>query len=452
MKRIFLTGATGVMGSHGLKELVASAERYEITVLARDSRKNRKMLSPYINIGVKVIWGDLLDKEAIALGVSNADIVLHVGGMVSPSADWYPEKAIRTNVGSMHNIIEAALPRKNDIKVVYVGSVSQYGPHYVPDHWGKCGDPLFPALLDAYAYSKIEAERLLLESDLRWWVSLRQTAILHSGLLMKASDPISFHVPLQGVLEWVTAEDSGRLLERICRDDVPDSFWCKCYNIGGGAAFRLTNYEFECQLLETLGCPPPEKIFNTNWFATKNFHGMWFEDSDELEGILHFRSNTTPKQYFKQMKSELPWFFSLAPLAPPFLIKMFMGKVARTHDLGPMWWIENNVTSRINAAWGCRKQWENIPGWKDFNLCRPSDVIPVRDDCKQNDNLENDAAEQMDPNGILHVKCDKCGLEYIIKVRSYVAGHRCPNCLKSCVSNEKSNQSQSTNQPINQST
>ena len=118
MKKVFLTGATGVMGSHGLKELIAEPGRYDVTLLARDSKKNRKFLAPFIRKGVKVIWGDLLDKKSVAEGVAEADVVLHVGGMVSPAADWYPEKTIRTNVGAMKNIIEAASLRKNEVRIV----------------------------------------------------------------------------------------------------------------------------------------------------------------------------------------------------------------------------------------------------------------------------------------------------------------------------------------------
>lgn len=426
MKKIFLTGATGVMGSKGLKELTNVPGKYEVTVLARDSKKNRKKLSPYIQIGVKVIWGDLLDKDAVRQGVEKADIVLHVGGMVSPSADWYPEKTIKTNIGAMHNIIDAALLRKDEVKVVYIGSVSQYGNRSIPDHWGQCGDPLTPAFFDAYAYSKTEAERMLLDSDLRWWVSLRQTGILHSGLLMNASDPIAFHVPIRGVLEWVTADDSGRLLERVCRDDVPETFWNKCYNIGGGAAYRMTNYEFECELLKGMGCPPPEKIFNANWFATGNFHGFWFSDSDDLDNILHFRSGVTPKEYFKQMKSELPWFFALAPIAPSFALKMFMGRVAKTPKLGPMWWIANDVKDRIEASWGGREAWEAIPGWNEIDLTRPSDINPG---VKKMDIAVSDEEK----NTFKTYRCDVCGHEYTMKVRTKTAGHGCPDCLKSRV-------------------
>lgn len=423
MKKIFLTGATGVMGSKGLKELTAVPGQYDVTVLARDSKKNRKKLAPFIKKGVRVIWGDLLDKEAVKKGVQDADIVLHVGGMVSPAADWYPEKTIKTNVGAMQNIIQAALQRKDEVKVVYIGSVSQYGNRSVPNHWGQCGDPLTPAFFDAYAYSKTEAERLLMDSDLKWWVSLRQTGILHSGLLMNASDPIAFHVPIQGVLEWVTADDSGRLLERVCRDEVPDSFWNKCYNIGGGAAYRMTNYEFECELLKAMGCPPPEKIFNANWFATGNFHGFWFADSDELENILHFRKGDTPQEYFQQMKAELPWYFSLAPIAPAFALKLFMGKVAKTPKLGSMWWIKNDVKDRIDVSWGGREAWESIPDWKYLDLSRPSDKNPG---IRKQEVHEN-------PDSLHSYKCEACGHEYSMKPRTKAAGHGCPNCLKSCV-------------------
>lgn len=420
MKRIFLTGATGVMGSHGLEELTAREGEYDVTVLARDSKKNRKKLAPFIQKGVKVIWGDLLDKEAVKKGVDNADIVLHVGGMVSPAADWFPEKTIKTNIGSMQNIIEAALPRKEEVKVVYIGSVAQYGNRKVPNHWGQCGDTLTPAYFDAYAYSKTESERLLMESDLRWWVSLRQTGILHSGLLMKASDPIAFHVPIRGVLEWVTADDSGRMLERVCRDDVPDSFWRKCYNIGGGKAYRMSNYEFECALLKAMGCPPPEKIFNANWFATGNFHGFWFTDSDELEEILHFRKGDTPEEYFEQMKRELPWYFSLAPIAPAIALKLFMGKVSRTPKLGPMWWIENDVKGRIDAAWGSLEEWKSIPDWKDLDLSRPSDVNPGTRPIGDTDNSDERKT----------YTCETCGHEYTLKNRTKAMGHGCPECLK----------------------
>ncbi len=70
--KIFLTGATGVMGSCGLNELLKERNNdgTDITVLARPSKVNRKKLAPYIDNGVTVIWGDLLNYDDVAKGVN----------------------------------------------------------------------------------------------------------------------------------------------------------------------------------------------------------------------------------------------------------------------------------------------------------------------------------------------------------------------------------------------
>ena len=369
--RVFLTGATGVMGGAGLKELIKYPQDYEITVLARPSKKNQEKLKRYISQGLKIIWGDLLDTESLRKGISNSDIVLHVGGMVSPQADHYPEKTMEVNVGSMKKIasivkeIEETDPGR-EIKIVYIGSVSQYGSKLPPDHWGKVGDPLKADKNDAYPISKIKAEEALKNSGVKKWVSIRQTSILHPGLLKNANNPVAFHTPLNGVLEWITTEDSGRLLERVCRREVPETFWNRCYNAGGGKNFRLTNLEFERGILNAMGCPAPEKIFEPNWFATRNFHGMWFEDSDLLDDILQYREPDTFDEALKRIRRTMPLYFRLAPLAPSIFIKLFMRRVASKPPLGPLSWIKNKDEEKIKAYFGSKKEYDAIPDWKNF--------------------------------------------------------------------------------------
>ncbi|MDE6811905.1 MAG: NAD-dependent epimerase/dehydratase family protein, partial [Muribaculaceae bacterium] len=380
MRKIFLTGATGVMGGqtlHALLDPSMANERYEITVLARPSKKNKKKLASYIDKGVKVIWGDLTDPESIEAGVKDADVVLHVGGLVSPVADWQPENTLRVNVESMKNIIASARRREErgeEVSVVYIGSVSQYGQRFQPFHWGRVGDPLRIATFDSYALSKNLAERLLAESGLHRWVSLRQTGIMHPGILMKASDPISFHVPQRGVLEWVTAEESGRLLAMVSRRETPARFWCNFWNIGGGESYRKSNYDFMKMTMKAVGTPVPEKVFEYNWFATGNFHGIWYEDSDDLNNMFPFRSGETFKEYFARLRSQLPFYFKLAPLAPAFIIKAMMKRVAKTKKLGPLCWIAENNESRIKAAWGSRKAYNELPEWRDADLREPSNM------------------------------------------------------------------------------
>lgn len=374
MKKVFLTGATGVMGMKGMKSILDLRDKgkdIQLTVLARPSKVNRRKLQPYIKKGVEVIWGDLLDRDSIEKGVSKADMILHLGGMVSPMADWYPEKTYEVNTKSMSLIVEAARrkeARGEVVRVVYIGSVAQYGNRPYPNNWGRTGDPICSTTIDKYSLSKNMAEMILSESGLKEWVSLRQTGILHPGLLGKVDDPIAFHVPMATGLEWITDEDSGHLLAALCGEELDRKFWKNFYNIGGGESYRMSNYEFLSATLGAVGCPPPERIFNLNWFAIRNFHGMYFEDSDDLDEYLHYRSGEIFERYMTRLKKGLPFYFRLAPLAPAAIIKKVMEKVANKDGLGPQRWIKEKNMPRIEAAYGSPEAYEAIGDWNDLHL------------------------------------------------------------------------------------
>ena len=354
------------MGWAGFQELYKRKDRFDIRLLARDSKKNHKMLDKYAkDPSVTVIWGDLVKYEDVLEGVKGADYVLHVGGMVSPAADYFPEKTLKVNVLSAENVVKAVLaqPNADDIKVVYIGSVAQYGDCNPPYHWGDVNAPQTPAKYDMYALSKIRAEKVFAEAGLKNWVSLRQSGILYPGIL-KVVNPTAFHVPVGGVLEWATIEDSGRLLAQVCEDWVPAEFWNQAYNISSGEQYRMTNYEFETRLLNGLGLPGPEKVFKPEWFALKNFHGMWYTDGDKLEDFLHFRANTPIDEYFATMKSKLPWFYSLAFLAPAWAVKFFMKPYAFEKGMGTQWWVENDP-EKFEAYYGSREAYDAIKSWDD---------------------------------------------------------------------------------------
>lgn len=355
------------MGWAGFQELYARRDRFNIRLLARDSSKNHKLLGRFAgDPSVSVIWGDLTRYEDVLEGVTGADYVLHVGGMVSPAADYYPEKTLKVNVLAAENVVKAVLaqPGHDDMKVVYIGSVAQYGDRNPPRHWGSADEPQTPARFDMYALSKIRSEEIFANAGLKHWVSLRQSGILYPGIL-SVVNPTAFHVPMAGVLEWATIEDSGRLLAQVCEDWVPENFWNRAYNISSGPQYRMTNYEFMNRMLSALGLPSPEKVFEPQWFALKNFHGMWYTDADDLNDILHFRADVPVDAYFASMKSKLPWFYSLAFLAPAWAVKMFMKPFAFEKGLGTQWWVENDP-EKFEAYYGSREAYDAIRAWDDI--------------------------------------------------------------------------------------
>ena len=375
---VFLTGATGTMGWAGLQQLLQHEDAYNIRILARPSEKNKRKLAS-LTSRIDIIWGDLTRFDDVLRGVSGSDIVLHVGGMVSPQADYRPKATYRTNITAATNIRDAILQQEHQPKLVYIGSVAQMGDRREPLHWGRTGDPISVSAYDHYGLTKVMAERILTNAGIKQWVSLRQSGILYPAIL-RNYDPIMFHVPIRGVLEWATIEDSGRLLERVCRPSVPDEFWNRYYNIGSGEQYRISNYEFECLLLDAIGCPRPEKIFNANWFTTRNFHGMWYLDSDLLDNYLHFRLNIPIKDYFDQMSRSrsVPAAIRLAKKTKvaklvPHIVKLAMRAMANKPVHGTQTWIKHNERLRIAAYYGSMDKYRAIPDWQHSDLSHPSD-------------------------------------------------------------------------------
>lgn len=372
-KTVFLTGASGHMGFEGFKQLLKRREHFNIVALVLPTKKDKKIMENYEKEpGVKIIWGDLTNYSDVLQCVRNADYVLHVGGMVSPAADYKPTLTTKVNLEAIRNIIRAikAQPNPDEIKLVYIGSVAETGDRNSPIHWGRTGDPIKISVYDNYAISKVMAEKEVIESGLKYWVSLRQTGVLYSSMLNNL-DPIMFHEPVRGVFEWVTAHDSGRLLANVCEENVPDEFWRRIYNIGGGEKFRTTNYEFMQKSFKALGMKDFRRVVDLNWFATRNFHGQWYEDSDVLEDYLHFRSGSVD-DFLNELKKNAPFQFKLAKFVPPFIIKKFVMKPVANKEFGTMYWIKNNINDRISSFFGSKEEWEKILSWEEFMELNPS--------------------------------------------------------------------------------
>ena len=373
-QRVFLSGATGAMGFPSMSLLLKEKDEIELVILVRPSEKNREKLKPFSgNSGLTIVWGDLLNFDDVKKCVTNADIVLHLGGMVSPKADYHPELTMKTNIGSMHNIVRAVreLNQTEKTHLVYIGTVAETGERMPPIHWGRVGDPIKTAAFDYYAVSKTAAERYLVESGLRYWVTLRQTGIM-GPVMAEIEDPIMFHNGLDNVLEYASDRDSAVLLRNLCRKErqgaLGDNFWRHIFNIGGGESCRTNTYNFYKNLFGKIGITDLSFVMESSWNATRNFHGQYYLDSDKLNDILNFRNDSLEYFYGVYLKNlgataSISKIFSKLPGGQKNIgsaIKKRFNSLSLGEN-GTQRFIRDNMEDHIAAFWGSREAYNAIP-------------------------------------------------------------------------------------------
>lgn len=151
-KTVFITGATGLVGSHVAEE--ALKRGYRTRALVRGTSDTRWLDS----WGVEKVLGDLEDKASLARGCEGADWVLNCAAKVG---DWGTlEEFRKLNVEALRLLLDAA----TEAKVGRFVHVSSLGVYEGRDHFGT-DETVPPAAesLDAYTRSKVEAEALALE-------------------------------------------------------------------------------------------------------------------------------------------------------------------------------------------------------------------------------------------------------------------------------------------------
>ncbi|MBU4501855.1 MAG: SDR family NAD(P)-dependent oxidoreductase, partial [Nanoarchaeota archaeon] len=125
--RIFITGGTGFIGSHLVDKLVE--EGYPLTVFSRESSSIRFIESHIKKGKVRLIRGDIENKEEITKAMKDCEILMHNAAMVG---DWGKfEDFYKANVKGTENILEAA--RKNKIKkIIFTSSNAVLGEENCP--------------------------------------------------------------------------------------------------------------------------------------------------------------------------------------------------------------------------------------------------------------------------------------------------------------------------------
>jgi nucleoside-diphosphate-sugar epimerase len=435
--KVLLTGASGSMGGEAFKELLRRKDKYDVRLLLRPSKKNKKAFSKYEGQDcIEIVWGDLSRLDDVLKAVNGVEHVLHPAAFISPEADRNPRLCNQCNRVGTENVVEAIKRQPNganDITLVSVGSVAEYGDHLPPLHWIKVGDPLMPSVGDYYATTKMAAERAVIESGLKHWAIMRQTWIAIADLL-SLMDPIMFHQPPNTHIELITGADAGYGLVQTL--ECPDDFYGRVYNMGGGPSCRFVYSDYLERFFKLFGLGDYRKILPRNWFGIRNFHCGWYEDSWILNEYLgHWRHSYDDQ--VKQVENTIPSVFKLGGrIAPNFIVKAFMKRMA-----DPLKWIQNDDKEKICAFFGSREAWEKIPGWDEYVLERDTRDLRVKQDpltkeytLKDMQELAKSRGGQCLSTAYKDIKSKlkwKCafGHEWEASPRSPLTGIWCPKCV-----------------------
>ncbi len=160
IRKVFVTGASGFIGSHLVDRLVAG--QYEVTVLLRPGSDLRFL--PVDKI--KICYGDIRDSAGVTEAMSGCDAVFHVAALAS---DWGRKKDFHEiNVQGTRNVVRAAKEQRVK-KVVLVSSIAVLGEEdeekpkpeeapYRPD-MPYFLSAIFPSDMNYYRETKMLAEQ-----------------------------------------------------------------------------------------------------------------------------------------------------------------------------------------------------------------------------------------------------------------------------------------------------
>ena len=119
---IALFGSSGTMGKKTFEELWNRNDEFNISLLVRPSRKNKKLFRPFEKIagikpipsvgvvqsnGIKIVWGDATKFEDVQETIKGVDCVLNCMAVISPLADYRQEEARAVNIEGIRNIVKA---------------------------------------------------------------------------------------------------------------------------------------------------------------------------------------------------------------------------------------------------------------------------------------------------------------------------------------------------------
>lgn len=382
--KIALTGTSGNIGGPTVDALTKLDVEYIKVLIHSRGKRSKKFIKSHkrlIKSGkLRIVYGSLSNIDVCKELISGVDYVVNLAAVIPPLAEFKPLAAVECNergADVLCSAIEQAVPQP---KLIHFSTIALYSARTEAHPFARTCDPLLVSPYDMYAATKLRGEFRVLESDIANKVVLRESAVLHAGLLdSNIHDGLMFQTPFNTPFEWVSAEDSARLVAAIIKCDAaardgvtyavdgvtPIEFWNKVYNISGFADDRVTGFEAYDRLMQMIGSGT-KSLFEAKDNVTRNFHGVWFADGDALDNMFAYRTHRID-DYVKILK-RTHRVYSLGRIVPKRLIKKFLFDKLKKSENAPAHWAKTGQTERMIAYYGSVDAYDTLGGWDTFGL------------------------------------------------------------------------------------
>lgn len=276
--KILITGATGFLGARTIEQLATYPEVEKIIAAGRTIKKVHEVKHPKIDYQL----GDLTNESYVKSIVQSVDKIVNCASLSSPFGDY--EQFFRANVLTQKLLIKYS--ETFDIqRFVYISSPSVYN-NYTDRFLVKESDELPNPLINNYAITKIEAEKLLAKSSLSY-VTLRPRALIGRGdtVIM----PRLIRAYEAGRLRLIG--DGNNKIDLTAVSNVVDAIW-----------LGLTTDEANCGKIYNISNGEPVLIWNKIRYVLKS---LGYELSDKqlsfsaamrIAAVLEFISKFTKKE------------------------------------------------------------------------------------------------------------------------------------------------------------
>lgn len=285
--RILFTGAFGNVGTAVLQEF--QKRNYDVTIFELETKKNQKIAKNLQRrFNFNLIWGDISDKEALIEAAKNVDAIVHLAGIIPPVSEANRDICFKVNLDGTRNIADAIMATGNKAKLVFTSSVSVMGPTQAKTPPISPYDTPVPT--SNYTESKIEAEKLIKSSDVKYCICRLGAVLPSTGKFDINTLPETFNMNLEGRVEIVSDLDVATAISNAAeRLMAGDDIHGKIFNIGGGKekGFQRYGRDLTIGLFEKMGIGK----LNPDCFTKKEYFLDWM-DTEESQAFLNFQNHT----------------------------------------------------------------------------------------------------------------------------------------------------------------